>query len=314
MKQSLVSIVIPVYNGANYLSEAIDSALAQTYSKKEIIVVNDGSNDDGATERIALGYGDQIRYFFKENGGSSSALNYGIERMRGEWFSWLSHDDLYLPDKIEAQMDRVARKGLDDGKTIIRCGTMLVDAQGKRMLYNSVQDEHYYTSLELLDRLMLRTSLNGCALLIPKTLLDEVGGFDTSLRYVNDWEMWIRFALHGASMDSFEEILVKNRIHGAQVSVQAKHLYRQEKPLVMQRSAEYIAKRQLGSDYMKILLYAGVGFGDRTTVRTAKQYLSDGGAYRAGTRIQCCRYRIQKAIGRGMRAAYHGIQNYVLKK
>ena len=134
------------------------------------------------------------------------------------------------------------------------------------------------------------------------------------MRYVNDWEMWIRFALHGASMDSFEEILVKNRIHGAQVSVQAKHLYRQEKPLVMQRSAEYIAKRQLGSDYMKILLYAGVGFGDRTTVRTAKQYLSDGGAYRAGTRIQCCRYRIQKAIGRGMRAAYHGIQNYVLKK
>ena len=79
-----VSIVIPVYNGANYLSEAIDSALAQTYSNIEILVVNDGSNDEGATERIAKSYGEKIRYFAKENGGVSSALNLGIREMHGE--------------------------------------------------------------------------------------------------------------------------------------------------------------------------------------------------------------------------------------
>ena len=73
MENILVSIVIPVYNGANYLSEAIDSALAQTYKNIEIIVVNDGSKDDGATEKVALSYGDKIRYFHKENGGVSSA-------------------------------------------------------------------------------------------------------------------------------------------------------------------------------------------------------------------------------------------------
>ena len=89
-----VSIIIPVYNGANYVSEAIDSALAQTYKNIEIIVVNDGSSDDGATEKIAKSYGDRIRYFAKENGGVSSALNFGIRQMTGEWFSWLSHDDL----------------------------------------------------------------------------------------------------------------------------------------------------------------------------------------------------------------------------
>jgi glycosyltransferase involved in cell wall biosynthesis len=72
---SLVSIVIPVYNGANYLADAIDSALNQTYSRFEIIVMNDGSKDNGATERVALSYGDRIRYFAKPNGGVASALN-----------------------------------------------------------------------------------------------------------------------------------------------------------------------------------------------------------------------------------------------
>ena len=102
--EPLVSIVIPAYNASNYLAEAIESALAQTYRNIEIIVVNDGSRDDGATERVALSYGDRIRYFKKENGGSSSALNMGIANMTGEWFSWLSHDDLYEPDKLEKQI------------------------------------------------------------------------------------------------------------------------------------------------------------------------------------------------------------------
>ena len=109
-----VSIVIPAYNASNYLEEAIDSALAQTYSNIEIIVVNDGSLDDGATERVALAYGDKIRYFYKENGGSSSALNFGIANMTGEWFSWLSHDDLYLPEKIEKQIAYISSLNLSE--------------------------------------------------------------------------------------------------------------------------------------------------------------------------------------------------------
>ena len=107
----LVSIVIPVYNGSNYLREAIDSALAQTYSNIEVIVVNDGSNDDGATWKIAHSYGDKIRYFEKENGGVSTALNFGIANMRGKYFSWLSHDDLYYPNKIQVQIDALRKAG-----------------------------------------------------------------------------------------------------------------------------------------------------------------------------------------------------------
>ena len=81
MYTPLVSIVIPAYNASNYLSNAIDSALAQTYKNIEIIVVNDGSKDDGATRKIAESYGDKILYFEKSNGGSSSALNYGINQI-----------------------------------------------------------------------------------------------------------------------------------------------------------------------------------------------------------------------------------------
>ena len=82
-----------------------NSALSQTYKNIEVIVVNDGSNDDGKTEEIALSYGNKIRYFYKENGGVSSALNCGIRAMHGEFFSWLSHDDVYFETKVEKQID-----------------------------------------------------------------------------------------------------------------------------------------------------------------------------------------------------------------
>ena len=100
------------------MREAIDSALAQTYPNLEVIVVNDGSRDNGLTEEIARSYGERIRYFSKPNGGVSSALNMGIRNMRGEYFSWLSHDDVYEPDKIAKQVEVL--QGCDK-QTVICC-------------------------------------------------------------------------------------------------------------------------------------------------------------------------------------------------
>ena len=121
----LVSIVIPVYNGANYLSEAIDSALAQTYVNVEVIVVNDGSTDDGKTKDIALSFGNRIRYLEKGNGGVATALNLAVGEMRGELFSWLSHDDAYYPDKIARQVATLA--AIEDDKTIPFCNYDIID-------------------------------------------------------------------------------------------------------------------------------------------------------------------------------------------
>ncbi|MDO5394131.1 MAG: glycosyltransferase family A protein, partial [Mycoplasmatota bacterium] len=104
-----VTLVIPVYNGSNYLKDAIDSALAQTYKNLEILVVNDGSNDEGKTRDIALSYGDKIKYYEKENGGVSTALNLAIKEMTGDYLSWLSHDDMYYPNKIERQIEELEK-------------------------------------------------------------------------------------------------------------------------------------------------------------------------------------------------------------
>lgn len=117
--QPLVSIVIPVYNGANYLAQAIDSALAQTYPQVEVIVVNDGSNDDGASYRIAQQYGDKIRYFDKPNGGVSSALNLGIREMKGDYFAWLSHDDFYDSSRIEGDINAILQNNNEGAFTDI---------------------------------------------------------------------------------------------------------------------------------------------------------------------------------------------------
>ena len=124
-----VSIVIPVYNGSDYLDAAIQSALAQTWENCENIVVNDGSNDHGATASVAERYQDRITYYEKSNGGTATALNYGIERMKGTYFSWLSHDDLYLPNKLRNQMNLLDRKG--DPKRVIAGNYALVQDQGR---------------------------------------------------------------------------------------------------------------------------------------------------------------------------------------
>ena len=98
MKKPKVSIIIPVYNGEDYLEEAIKSALNQTYKNLEIIVVDDGSKDK--TGKICEKYINKIKYLKKENGGVATALNLAIENMTGEYFSWLSHDNLYYKNKI----------------------------------------------------------------------------------------------------------------------------------------------------------------------------------------------------------------------
>ena len=224
--QPLVSIVIPVYNGSNYVRDAIDSALNQTYKNIEIIVVNDGSKDDGATEQIALSYGDKIRYIHKENGGVSSALNEGIRNMRGEYFSWLSHDDMYKPDKIERQVAMLNKYGNTD--CLVLCSAEHINAKGE-CIKNGVRKNELELGLNTYERVLkslcTRGSYNGCAFLIPKSAFDKAGMFDETLRYAQDAFMWLQifFCKYSMIYDHFDG--VSNRVHGGQLTQRGREIF-----------------------------------------------------------------------------------------
>lgn len=209
-----VSIIIPVYNGADYLDRAIQSALNQSYENLEIIVVNDGSNDKGKTAEIAKSYGDKIVYIEKKNGGVSSALNCGIEAMTGEYFSWLSHDDEYKNEKIEKQVD-ILRK-FKNGRTIALCGTEFIDENSKILdkIWRMPKSGVYSGEQALL--LMNKKALSGISLLIPKAAFLECGNFDTTLRFTQDADMWRRLFFNGYSLLVDKNIYAKSRLHGNQ--------------------------------------------------------------------------------------------------
>jgi len=207
----LVSIVIPVYNGENYLKDAIDSALAQTYGNVEILVVNDGSAD--RTEEIALSYGDRIRYFTKENGGVSTALNMGISKMRGEYFSWLSHDDLYRPEKIEREIAALTECPLH----IAYSDYEVIDKDGATIATMDAKKKYPEADLTFSLFPVLRQVLNGCSLLIHKSHFERAGMFDERLHFTQDYDLWFKM-FRGEKLIHISKPLVMMREHGSQVT------------------------------------------------------------------------------------------------
>ena len=189
----LVSIVIPVYNGSNYMREAIDSALNQTYSNIEVIVVNDGSTDN--TDEIAKSYGEKIRYLKKENGGVSTALNLAIENMKGEYFSWLSHDDVYLPQKIESQINIL--RNLKDKTTVIYGGYKYINEKGEILQEIHLESDFSLDDLNKPLFSLFHEQLSGCTLLIHSSHFQRVGVFDVTLKTTQDYDLWFRILRKG---------------------------------------------------------------------------------------------------------------------
>jgi len=211
-----VSIIIPVFNGENFLMQAVNSALNQTHKNIEIIVINDGSTDNGKTEEIALSFGDSIRYFKKQNGGVASALNMGIELMTGEFFSWLSHDDLYKAEKIEAQMTKILTlPKADRHQSIIYCDFEIFFSDKERIfpiILNSIPNEIFRVWLSQ------ESKLHGCTLLIPKSAFQNVGNFNESLITAQDYDLWFRMAKEYKFVH-LPQSLIKTRSHANQKSV-----------------------------------------------------------------------------------------------
>lgn len=234
-----VSIVIPVYNGSDYLRQAIDSALTQTYPSLEIIVVNDGSNDGGATEDIALSYGDKVRYFSKANGGVGSALNVAIKEMSGEYFSWLSHDDLYYPNKVDAQIRTL--ESMDRMRTIVYSDYELFSDdpdKARRISLPQVPPERFRHFITV------DNSLHGCTLLVPRAAFADCGLFDEKLRTTQDYDLWFRMAKK-YSFVHIPSVLVKGRVHAGQSSIQMKAAALSEINQLLSRFVAQLSEEEL---------------------------------------------------------------------
>jgi len=182
----LISIIIPVYNGSNFLKEAIDSSINQKYQNIEVIVVNDGSNDDGKTEQIAKSYANKIRYFSKTNGGVSSALNFGIKKSRGQWISWLSHDDIYPVDRLSGLL-KVLEKN-PDAKFIY--GKALLVDENKKPLPNGLYDWKQDNKVPLVRQFLKSNKISGWTTLVHKEIFEKVGLFNEANKTAQDYEMW----------------------------------------------------------------------------------------------------------------------------
>lgn len=183
-----VSVVVPAYNAAWCVARAIDSVLAQTARDFELIVVNDGSTDD--TAAVLAGYGDRIRVVTQQNAGLSAARNAGIAAATGDWVAFLDADDWWLPGKLAAQLDLV------DAQTDIGfCSTaaLIVDPEGRQV--GTWEDSGAYGDI-LRDIFATNATVagSGSAVIAQRTLFAQTGGFDTTLRSLEDIDMWMRLA------------------------------------------------------------------------------------------------------------------------
>lgn len=186
--EPLVTIIIPVYNGENFLEKAIVSAINQIYKNIEIIVVDDGSTD--STEIICNKYKNKIKYIKKNNGGVSTALNIGIKNSKGTYISWLSHDDEYLDNKISSQVTTL--NNLENKNSIIFSNYSYINSKSKKTKdidYKKIINfNKNYKYLLLYGQL-----ITGCSLLIPKILFNKYGLFNERLKYTQDYKKWFEF-------------------------------------------------------------------------------------------------------------------------
>ncbi len=178
-----VSVVIPTYNRRDWVREAIESVLNQRVPPFEVIVVDDGSEDD--TVSVVRGFGGRVRYERIGRRGVSAARNVGVGLSRGSWIAFLDSDDLWLPDKLSIQMDFLRANA-----AYRICQTEEVWVRNGRR----VNPKKYHEKPEgyCFERLLERCLVSPSAVVLGRSLLDEAGGFDEEMPACEDYDLWLR--------------------------------------------------------------------------------------------------------------------------
>jgi len=193
----IVSVVIPTYNRARCVVQAVDSVLSQTCDAYEIIVVDDGSTDN--TQAALAVYGDRIRYIYQENAGVSAARNVGIAAAHGTWIAFLDSDDEWLPEKLEVQLEQVSK----NPELVVHCTNgVFVSVDGaEHEMYSLnastlLQTDFWRIEHPLLLLLKGPFCSSPCFLARRSVILDN-GAMDEELPFHEDWDLYLRLSIAG---------------------------------------------------------------------------------------------------------------------
>ena len=183
----LISVIIPVYNNESTIQETIESVLTQSFSDLELIVINDGSQD--STLKIVSSILDpRLKVFSYPNAGLAATRNRGVSHASGEYISFIDADDLWTPDKLEAQFKALQA---NPQAAVAYSWTDWIDESGQFLRPGG----HISVNGDVFATLLVRDFVeSGSNPLIRAEALAEVGGFDESLPAVEDWDMWLRLA------------------------------------------------------------------------------------------------------------------------
>jgi|CXWL01.1.fsa_nt_gi glycosyltransferase involved in cell wall biosynthesis len=208
---TLVSAVIPAFNAAPFLADAIRSLLSQSRGPLEVIVIDDGSVDE--TAEIAASFGPPVFCTTQKNRGMAASRNAGIAQARGKWIGFLDADDTWMPSKIEKQL---ATLDAQPSRRVCYSKWLVVNSQLQPLLEQGTPP-----SGRAIEDLLFTGNVVGsvCTGLVDAELLRSIGGFDESLSHCADWDLWIRLA-RKTEFAYVSEALVTYRQHGANLSRQ----------------------------------------------------------------------------------------------
>lgn len=184
-----VTVVLITHDGAARIERALATALGQTLTALEVVVVNDGSTDATVSIATAVATSDpRVRVLSQANGGPASARNHGIREARGDAIAFLDDDDRWHPRKLEAQLALLDAR---PGAGLVSCYSALVDAEGVMLGWRLGGDADGDEYAEMLERDLIS---GGSVAMARRSALLEAGGFDETLPMRSDWDLWIRLA------------------------------------------------------------------------------------------------------------------------
>ncbi len=212
-----VSVIIPTYNRAKFVTKAIDSVLAQTYKDYEIIVIDDGSTDN--TQEVLEPYMDKITYMYQENAGVSAARNAGIRATTGQWIAFLDSDDKWMPEKLSIQMECLSQNNAKVCFTANVCFTNSIREEGQfedltGLSQKEVKEQIFAEPFDLILRDSFWLSVQ--TMVIEKKLLEKVGCFDERLKVAEDTRLIYNLAFEVPFAFIDEPLTVVNRTNERQ--------------------------------------------------------------------------------------------------